>query len=196
MVKFLPQLRTIRTAGDVPSDLIEKQRTIRARVVAVCDGDTLRVRHMPFMRSGKWIEKKLRDDTILVRIAAIDAPEVAHFGKKGQPFGKEATAFAEGLVQGKVVHLKLLARDQYGRVVAMVYYQSVRLFPPSLRANLSLEMLRNGFAVLYRQGGVAYDGMKDEFERVEAEAKKAKRGLWKQSKIQLPSEYKAGAKVK
>merc|ERR1719193_2299422 len=112
-----------------------------------------------------------------VRIAAVDAPETAHFGAKGQPFGEEATQYVKDLVLGKVVKLQLFSRDQYSRVVAMVHYPDFRLFPPRRRSNLSLELLRKGLGVVYRQGGAQYGGMLEEFERVEKEAKRKKRGL-------------------
>merc|ERR1739838_533180 len=114
----------------------------------------------------------------------------------GQPFGEEATRHVSQLVLGRVVHLKLLARDQYGRLVAMVYYPRFQLFPPRLHDNLSMELLRSGLGVLYRGSNADYDGMKEEFERIEDEAKQRKRGLWKQKKPQLPSEYKAKIKAK
>jgi len=35
-------------------------------------------------------EKTTSKDTIGIRLAGVDAPECAHFGQPGQPFGEEA----------------------------------------------------------------------------------------------------------
>jgi len=71
---------------------------------------------------------------------------------------------------------------------------------PSLgrRKNLSLEMLRAGWATTYEQAGAEYGdidgkgkGGKDEFLRVEARAKAARRGMWATGvTLETPAEYK------
>ena len=60
-----------------------------------------------------------------MRIAAVDCPEVAKFGSKGQPYGDTAKEFSREQLQGKRVHVKLLQRDQYQRAVATVSYRQV-----------------------------------------------------------------------
>mmetsp|Transcript_63268 Transcript_63268/g.137643 ORF Transcript_63268/g.137643 Transcript_63268/m.137643 type:complete len:347 (+) Transcript_63268:58-1098(+) len=191
VAKLMHRLRTYRTADMIPSDLIRRHASIKGRVLSVADGDTLRIRHMPVLRRGFWAKRRLSDDTISVRIAGVDTPETAKLGNPGQPFGSEAKALTEKLVKGKVVHCKLLSRDQYNRVVCTVEYSSPRLFPPRLRANLSKELLKRGLAVVYRGGGAEYGGHERSYERLEKTAKAAKRGVWSQENFETPAEYKA-----
>ncbi|PNS20387.1 hypothetical protein CAC42_5837 [Sphaceloma murrayae] len=63
--------------------------------------------------------KKL--DTIHVRVAGVDAPELAHFGRPAQEHGRESLAFLKDVVLGRYVRVYLYRKDQYERVVASVY---------------------------------------------------------------------------
>jgi micrococcal nuclease len=83
---------------------------IETKVIKVVDGDTIKVR----------IDKKI----VNVRILNIDTPEV--YGPKGkQPFGKEASLFANNTLEGKLVKLELSKKkkpyDNYGRLLAYVF---------------------------------------------------------------------------
>eukprot|EP00747_Dinoflagellata_sp_TGD_P089137 gnl/TRDRNA2_/TRDRNA2_164224_c0_seq1.p1 gnl/TRDRNA2_/TRDRNA2_164224_c0~~gnl/TRDRNA2_/TRDRNA2_164224_c0_seq1.p1 ORF type:complete len:233 (+),score=29.30 gnl/TRDRNA2_/TRDRNA2_164224_c0_seq1:311-1009(+) len=160
------------TARDIPSDVFATKGTFTGVVTSVSDGDTIRVRHMPLLRTSANFKGKLSDETIVIRIGAVDCPEIAHFGSKGQPFGEEAKAWVKERLLNKRVTIKVLSRDQYYRVVGMVY--TGRLF----KTNLSKELLKNGLAQVYRQGGAQYDGEQEEYEAIEARAKKAKKGIW------------------
>jgi len=192
--RLMNALRIYRTAGCIPSELIARKGTIRGRVIAVADGDTIRIRHMPFLRTGRWHKRRKSEDTIQVRIAAVDSPELPHMGKPGQPLAEEAKQMAADLSLNRVVRVKLFARDQYSRVVGMVYVSSFRLFPLRFHFNLSIEMLRRGLAVVYRQGGAEYGGMLKEFEMEEKKAKRARKGVWKQKDFQLPGDFKSAHK--
>ena len=87
---------------------------------------------------------ELVNQTLHVRIAGVDAPEVAfslpffgtcslnlkknhfiffylqcgHFGKPGQPYADESLTWLRRKILGKVVYCQLLRRDQYQRVVS------------------------------------------------------------------------------
>jgi micrococcal nuclease len=65
-------------------------RTLTAKVDRVSDGDTVTATDA----SGT----KLR-----IRLLGIDAPEIAHGSKPGQPFGEEARQYLDSLVGGKIV---------------------------------------------------------------------------------------------
>ena len=67
-----------------------------------------------------------------IRVAKIDCPE------SDQPFGNRAKQFTGDLVFGKVVSVKALATDKYGRTVGRVILSGDR--------DLSVEHVRTGLA--------------------------------------------------
>jgi len=112
--------------------------------VAVTDGDTIKVMH-----DGK-AEK--------IRLYGIDCPE------KNQPFGKKAKWFASEFVFKKVVEVKALDTDRYGRTIAWVYVDD---------KCLNEELMKAGLAWHYKRYS------KDKSLAVlEEEARVMKVGLW------------------
>jgi len=115
-------------------------------VSMVVDGDSLRVR----LDSGSDIE---------VRLAEIDAPE------HGQPYGDEARATLQRLVDGARIRLEVQDIDRHGRLVARVYAGDV---------DVCGEMIRSGAAWAYRRY------LRDErLVALEDDARAAPRGLWR-----------------
>ncbi|PIA17662.1 staphylococcal nuclease [Coemansia reversa NRRL 1564] len=182
--------RRYQTGADVPESMIKSHKKLRGFVIDVSDGDTLRLYHTPLIR---WFEtapqkkRGLSKYTISVRLSAVDAPEVSHFGKPAQPLSEEAKQLLSDQVLGKRVTVKPLSKDQYGRIVATITY---RRFLGLIKTNVSHVMLRQGMASLYTGGGAKYDGEKELLERIEADAKQAKRGIWGLKKYESPAEYK------
>ncbi|MDO9011545.1 MAG: thermonuclease family protein [Gallionella sp.] len=96
--------------GAVPQS--DAAHVFTAKVIAVLDGDTVLIR-----RGGGMVK---------IRLAEIDAPEVAHAGTGGQmpdsqnaqPFGENSKRSLSGMVLGKQVDVVTQAVDQYGRLVA------------------------------------------------------------------------------
>jgi micrococcal nuclease len=88
------------------------------RVVAVTDGDTIRV-----LRNRREVR---------VRLYGVDAPE------SKQPFGSRAKQFTSGLVFGKAVTVRVRDVDRYGRTVGEVILPDGR--------NLNQEIVKAGFA--------------------------------------------------
>lgn len=166
---------------------------LRGRVVTVADGDTLRLLHVPtFLHSTRLRNgDKVSTNTLQVRLCTIDAPETGKFGKLGQPFGEEAKRFLERLVLGRMVSVRVLAKDQYGRAVGSV----VRGWWP-LRAHVDQEMLRAGLAEVYRGSGAVYGPLgKAHYVSLEAAAQQAGRGLWAQgAKVESAAAFKARSK--
>ena len=181
-----------RTASDVPQLYLKERRTIMGQVIKVVDGDTVRIRHLPSASSSaEWGAGKLSDETIMVRIAAVDSPETAKFGQEGQPFGDEAKAFTQNALLGKKVRVRVLAKDRYARLLGLVRYDALP------EKDISEELLKRGYAVVYRQGGAVYDDRKGDFEKLEAAAKSAKKGLWGQDGGgEAPADYKKRMNVK
>lgn len=186
------------TAQDIPSNYFREKRSIDAVVVKVTDGDTYRVRHIPRSNSKVEFEGKLTDHTIAIRIAAVDTPEISKFGNPGQRFGEEAKEFVQQRLLHKRVSIKLLSRDQYGRVVGLVTYREPRLFFFSSNKDISEELLSEGLAVVYRQGGAQYDGSISVWNSLEQRAIDGRKGIWSKGKdnAELPSAYKKDIKKK
>ncbi|CAM9657496.1 unnamed protein product [Discosporangium mesarthrocarpum] len=183
-----------RTVGDLPNQFFTKNTTVKGIVKTVSDGDTIRVRHVPKIKlpiPGRSMEgKKVSEETLMIRIYAVDTPEIAHFGKPAQPFGAEAKEFTTKNLLGKQVEVKLLSKDQYERAVAKVTYGR---WP--FRKDISKELIKNGLATLYRQGGAEYDGCLNTLDGEEAAAKAGKVGLWGKAGLETPAEYKARMKA-
>lgn len=188
------------TVDDIPADLFKTKAKIPGVVVKVNDGDTFRVRHtggvLPSMDRHKSKaeggKKKLSESTLQIRIAAVDCPETAKFGNKGQAFGDTATDFVQETIGNKKVTVKLLARDQYQRAVSSVTYRDGPL--GLIKRDLSEELLKRGLAQVYRQGGAQYDGPVDRWDKLEEKAKKDKVGIWKDGKSVDPAAYKKALK--
>jgi len=124
--------------------------------VAVTDGDTIKVMH-----EGK-AEK--------IRLYGIDCPE------KKQAFGKKAKTFASELVFKKVVEVKPLNKDRYGRTIAWVYVGD---------KCLNEELLKTGLGWHYKR----YSKDKS-LAILEEEAKVMKVGLWSDPHSVPPWEWR------
>jgi micrococcal nuclease len=186
------------TVNDIPTELFKQHSTIKGIVVKVTDGDTCRIRHITTSSSQKF-DGKLSEHTLPVRFAAIDAPETAKFGEKGQLFAKEAKEFVESCILNREVQVKLLSKDQYGRVVGRLKYRSTGIlswFQDD--KDVSEEVLRRGLATVYRQGGAQYDGSIDKWIELEKKAQQKKVGMWSNgvNKAELPAEYKKSKKMR
>jgi endonuclease YncB( thermonuclease family) len=131
--------------------------TLHGRVERVIDGDTIRVRHaawypLPF---GQRYVGRLSDHTLSIRAYGVDSPEIGKFGKPSQAFAVQAKEFTKQLLQGRMVTIKLLRKDQYDRAVAKVQVSGGWL--PFLQRDLSIELAERGFAVMYTGRGAEYD---------------------------------------
>lgn len=111
-----------------------------------------------------------------MRVAGIDAPELAHFGKPAQVYGEEAREGLRKLVLGRFVRARLLRLDQYQRVVAAVSYRSWL----GRKRDVGLEMLKGGHATVYEaKFGVEFGGMEEVYKEAERRARDKGVGLWK-----------------
>jgi micrococcal nuclease len=132
------------------------QRALGGRVVAVADGDTIRVR----LDSGR-VER--------VRYIGIDTPETDKPGTPGECFAERAREFNQRLVGDREVRLVLDAerRDRYDRLLAYVRAGST---------DVNAELLREGFAVpLVVPPNVRFAAR---FDRLARAARRAGKGLW------------------
>ena len=117
------------------------------KVVGVADGDTITV---------------LRDkEQVRIRLYGIDTPE------KGQAFGKKAKQFTSKMVYGKVVEVKVMATDRYGRTVAMIYAD---------KTLLNEELVKAGLAWVYWK--YCHHPICESWKNFQLGARFDKRGLW------------------
>ena len=103
-------------------------RSLVATVQHVADGDSVTA----ISDNGT----KLR-----IRLLGIDAPEVAHNGKPGQPFGDEARDYLDHLIGGKTIRVDAYGPDQYKRILGVIWDDQV---------NVNLLMVAMGYAEVYR----------------------------------------------
>ncbi|KAJ2515619.1 putative endonuclease lcl3 [Coemansia sp. RSA 1939] len=183
--------RRYATETDVPERVIKSHKRLRGYMVNAADGDTFRFYHVPasrwaFTRRPAERSRGVAKQTICVRVSAVDAPEMAHFGNPEQPLAREARDRLLALLRGRAVTVKPLARDQYGRIVATVTYRSWLGF----RHNVAHEMLRAGLATLYTGGNAQYDGEEALLARLQDDARRAKVGVWGLKDFKTPAEYK------
>ncbi|KAF8550886.1 staphylococcal nuclease, partial [Imleria badia] len=191
------------TAEWVTPNELARRRWIRGVVTSVGDADDFRLYHTPGfgwrwplqIRRVPTKRKELKDQTIHVRIAGVDAPEGAHYGRPGQPHADESLVWLRKRIQGKTLCCQLIRKDQYGRIVGIPLVP--RPFLPLFLCKyvgsaLALEMLRAGTATTYEASGAEYGPWgRDTFLRVEEEARAARRGMWKNGVgIEMPGEYK------
>ena len=118
-------------------------------VVGIMDGDTITVLN----------SKTIQD--VKIRLYGIDCPE------KGQAFGKRAKQFTSKMVYGKVVEVKVMDTDRYGRTVALVAVN---------KQILNEELLKAGYAWVYYQ--YCHEMICHAWADYQFAAKLDKRGLW------------------
>jgi len=115
------------------------------KCVGVTDGDTIKV-----MKGGKAVR---------IRLFGVDCPE------RGQDFYKRAKEFTSDMVYGRVVEVKPVDQDDYGRLVAWVSLEG---------KTLNKELVSAGMAWWYKQ----YAPKEKELAKLEKQARKANKGLW------------------
>ncbi|KAI0075237.1 staphylococcal nuclease [Panus rudis PR-1116 ss-1] len=198
---YIKHFKRIPTGEYVTPEMISGRHWIKGKVTSVGDSDGFRLYHTPGFgwrwpfkfRSVPSTNKELQNQTLSIRIAGIDAPEGAHWGRPSQLWAQESLDWLKSQVEGKWVCCQILRKDQYSRIVSPVI-QNYRFIPRFISKGrpLSLEMVRAGWAVTYEQANAEYGGYpKEEYTRLEAEAQAAKRGMWKNGPlIETPAEYK------
>ncbi|ETI26272.1 hypothetical protein G647_03049 [Cladophialophora carrionii CBS 160.54] len=191
-------LRRIPQATNINPGYLGR-RSLVGQVTSVGDGDNFRMYHTPGGRLAGWgwlpwrrvpTEKKaLKDQTIHVRLAGIDAPEMAHFGRPCQPYAQEALDWLTAYLVGRRVRTYVYRADQYGRVVGTVY-----VWKKLWRRDVGLQMLKAGYATIYEaKTGVEFGRAKEErYRRAEWWAKMRRKGMWagNQRDYESPREYK------
>lgn len=182
-------LRRIPNIDHVKPNVYRK-RSMYGYVTRVGDGDNFRFYHTPGGRLMGWgllpgrkpqqlTKSDLVDNTLHVRIAGVDAPERAHFGRPEQPFGRQAMAWLGETVEGRHVRIWPQSRDRFDRIVSTV---KVRLQWRLWRNDLGLRMIQRGCATVYEaKTGSEFGGREEQYREAESIAKNKKIGLWKEA---------------
>ncbi len=109
---------------------------------------------------GDTIEVMHEGKAERIRLHGIDCPE------NGQSFGKRAKEATSGLVFGKTVMVEGRGRDKYGRTIGDVFRDGL---------HVNQELVQDGWCWWFRK----YAPNDRVLERLEAEARAAKKGLWR-----------------
>lgn len=188
--------RRYRTATQLPPQLFQRGRQLGGFIVTVNDSDNVRFYHCaPWQRALFWKRPglgrgaNLKEETINVRLAGIDAPEMGHFGGTPQPFSREAKEWLARFTMGKRATIQVHRLDQYARAVASVHVWG---WGGLWRRNVSLAMAQAGYAAVYVGAGAEYGGIEAELRAAEAWAQRRKLGMWAQSGSEYisPAAYK------
>lgn len=176
----------IPNIAHLPASLLRHpRRTLLGRVTSVGDADNFRLYHTPggLLAGWGWLRhvptgrKALTNQTLHIRVAGVDAPELAHFGNEGQPAGQPAMDWLTQRVSGKTVRVRALRRDQYERLVGTVALR--RGWSPLRSSDLGMEMLQAGWAQVYEaKKGAEFAGREQEYRDLEALARKQGKGMW------------------
>ena len=123
----------------------------------VVDGDTVDIT----IDLGFGLTKKER-----VRVAGIDTPESRTRDLYEKKLGKEASAYLESQLQGKII-IKTEKDGKYGRMLGWLYKEGQDLMGISIQE----DMINRGY-------GWAYDGGKKEKSFEELKEKRIADGSW------------------
>ena len=129
------------------------------RVIKVIDGDTVEIDYY--------------GQTTKLRLIGLDTPEVVDPRKPVQCFGREASAHAHELLDGKKIILEsdpvAGETDKYSRKLAYIFLEDGK--------NFAEAMIRDGYGHEYTYQSQAYK-YQTSFKAAEAEARSSSRGLW------------------
>ena len=146
-----------KAMGEARQKEAAKTKVIIGRCTKVSDGDTIHV------ITGGNVKFK-------VRLDRIDAPE------SDQPYGKESTAYLSSLIRGKTVRVEWVKKDQYGRVLGIVFLD---------KTDVNLKMVETGNAHHY-----SYFDTTPAYSAAESAAKSKKLGLWAADNVISPYDWR------
>lgn len=142
----------------------------RGKVIAVTDGDTVKV--LREEGGSKFPEK--------IRLLGIDAPE------KSQAFGARSKQGLSARIFGRDVTVQTKKKDRYGRTLGKILLDGI---------DMNLAQVEDGLAwhyVKYRRD--QFPGDAALYGAAEARAREAKRGLWADAHPRAPWDYRHGGR--
>lgn len=143
------------------------------KVTEVVDGDTIR------------IEKNGEEQS--VRLLLVDTPETNHPSLPVQPFGKEASAFAEKRLEGEEIKLEYDGpkRDKYDRLLAYIWIDG-SLF--------NEELLEQGLARYAYEYDPPYE-YTERLKEAERKARQEDRAIWSKQGYVTEEGFQADARA-
>lgn len=187
-------LRRVKTYLDLTSDILDNSRPLYGKVTRVGDGDNFRFYHTPggIFAGWGWLRRvptgrsALKDETLMIRLLGIDAPERLHWGKPAQPLSEEALNWLKLYLLGRYVTITPYSIDQYKRVVA-----GATVWKWTGRKDVSAQMIKQGLAVVYESKvGAEFGDNENWYRSLEKRAKVLKKGVWGLKKLQTPGAFK------
>ena len=117
----------------------------------------------------KLIEDCINTNKIIIRLWGIECPNLS------QEYGKQAKQFVEKLTHGKVLHILSKYKDKWDGLVS---YIIIGNDDGSDGLRLNEEMIKKGYAWVYDKS--CNEPICNKWKKLQAEAKKNKKGLWGQ----------------
>ncbi|OQS55424.1 LCL3 [Ecytonucleospora hepatopenaei] len=162
---------------------------LKVFVIKITDGDTIHVVQVAnedpkeiFNENG---EVKNHYKNWKIRLSGIDAPETQKNHRQGQAFSVKATNYLSELIFNKIIYMKVLDTDPYGRLLCMLYVKIDGHFK-----NVNMIMLRAGLAVVYKGTEALYGGLMGEMEKATKLAQEEHLNVFSQDHFITPDEYK------
>lgn len=128
-----------------------------------------------YVTDGDTIKVFDGEKVINVRLYGIDSPE------KTQKYGRQATHFTSIMALGEMATVHVVDIDKYGRAVGIVTIGS---------SSLNESILKAGYAWVYP--AYCKKSLCDKWKQYETQAKEAKIGIWIDSDVKAPWEYRRG----
>lgn len=148
---------------------------LHGTVTEVSDGDTFKMisdKEIPGAKTNKKGE-------VSVRLYGVDCPETKKPLWPAQPYSEAAKEYLARLIEGKTVTCDLKDLDRYQRAVCIV---------TAYGRNVNIEMMRAGYAWAYLK--YLDRPYASDYIAIEEEARKAKKGLWKENNPMPPWEFR------
>ena len=125
---------------------------------------------------GDSVEITVGQNTVILRLEGIDAPEPA------QNFGKKAKEILSALVLDKTVSVKQTGDDRYGRIIGYLFLD---------KTDINSKMVEDGWAWHFSK----YND-EERLAKLEQAARKNKKGLWADTQTPVaPWDHRAKKKT-
>ena len=109
----------------------------RGRVIKVYDGDSITVAARVPKLKGNTIYK------FNIRLNRIDTPEITSKNLKEKEYGLKIRDYLSEKIMNKMIDIKIINTDKYGRYLAEIYYK---------KENINTWLLNNHYAIKYDGG--------------------------------------------